>query len=200
MKLILATKNNNKVIELSEMLRELNIQLFSLFDFPEIGEIVEDGLTFEENAIKKAKGVHDVTGGWVLADDSGLVVAALDCAPGIYSARYSGKEKDYAANNSKLLADMKGVPDDKRGAAFVCVMALLGPKNEKYIVEGRLEGLIARELKGANGFGYDPLFWLPGLGRMLAELSVEEKNKISHRSKALTKIRDVLLDILLQKR
>lgn len=196
MKLVLATKNRNKVVELRKMLEGFDIEIESLFERPEIEDIVEDGTIFEENALKKARVVASKTGEWALADDSGLVVDALGGAPGIYSSRYAGREKDYPANNAKLLSEMKGVPDDKRQAAFVCVMALVSPDGREYVVEGRCEGEIARALKGDKGFGYDPLFWLPDRGLTMAELPLDGKNKISHRGRALAKIRELLLDIL----
>lgn len=196
MKLILATKNRHKVEELVAMLIGLGVDVSSLSDHPEIVDIVEDGSTFRENALKKARSVCKLTREWSLADDSGLVVEALNGAPGVYSARYSGRDKDYAANNAKLLAEMEGVPDGKRHAAFVCVMALVGPSGKERVVEGRCEGEITRELKGTKGFGYDPLFYIPRLGRTMAELSMDEKNRISHRGRALAQIKQVLLDIL----
>lgn len=196
MKLILATKNQNKVEELRAMLDGLDVQVSSLFDVTGIKDIVEDGQTFRENALKKARTVFEVTGSWALGDDSGLVVEALNGAPGIYSSRYSGREKDYAANNKKLLRELNGVPDEKRSAAFVCVMALVGPGNKEYVVDGRCEGRIAHDLKGDRGFGYDPLFIVSETGRTMAEMPMDEKNKISHRGRALAKVIDILLDIL----
>lgn len=196
MKLILATKNENKIHEIKNMLDGLGIEVCSLFNYPEIPDIIEDGKTFIENALKKARTVHEITGELALADDSGLVVDALDGAPGVYSSSYAGREKDYSANNQKLLEEMKDVPDGRRNAVFVCVMALVGQGGEEYIVEGRCEGRINRSLKGEYGFGYDPLFYLPDKGKTMAELSMDEKNAISHRGRALVKIRDVLLDIL----
>jgi XTP/dITP diphosphohydrolase len=196
MKLILATKNANKVEELRAMLEGMNISLSSLLDHLEIKDIEENGNTFEENALIKARAVCEITGEWALADDSGLVVDALGGAPGIYSSRYAGREKDYPANNEKLLREMEDIPDDKRQAAFVCVMTLVGPNGEEYTVEGRCEGEIARSLTGDKGFGYDPLFYLPDYHKTMAELPMDEKNKISHRGRALVKIKDVLLDIL----
>lgn len=196
MKLILATKNENKVKELRAMLDGLDVKVFSLFDYPEIPEIIEDGKSFEENALKKARVVREITGEWALADDSGLVVYALKGAPGIYSSRYAGREKDYAANNKKLLKEMVDIPDERRKAAFVCVMALVSPEGRERIVEGRCEGVIGHELKGEKGFGYDPLFLIPEKGRTMAQLPMDEKNRISHRGRALAQITEVLLDIL----
>jgi len=195
MKLILATGNEHKVEELQEMLKDLDFGITSLKDYPEVGEIIEDGKTFEENALKKARQVFNTTGEWSLADDSGLVVDALNGEPGIYSSRYSGKEKDYAANNEKLLKEMTGVPEDKRSARFVSVMALVGPNGEEYIVKGECEGFITEKLIGNQGFGYDPLFFIPDKKKTMAELSMDEKNEISHRGKALEKMRDLLLDL-----
>lgn len=178
------------------MLVGLGVSVRSLFDHPEIGDVLEDGATFVENALKKARAIHELTGECVLADDSGLVVDALNGAPGIYSSRYSGREKDYAANNKKLLEAMKAVPDEKRQAAFVCAMALIDTEGREHVVVGRCEGLITRELHGSQGFGYDPLFWLPERGMSMAELPMNEKNLISHRGRALSQIKQVLLDIL----
>lgn len=196
MKLIIATKNKHKVEELRVMLGSMGFEVVSLFDYPAIKDIEENGKTFRENALIKARSVHKITGNWVLADDSGLVVDALNGEPGIYSSRYAGKEKDYPANNQKLLEKMKDVKDGRRGAAFVCTMALIDPEGKERVVEGRCEGVIARTLSGAKGFGYDPLFYVPDKGRTMAELDMAEKNAISHRGRALAKLKDLLLDIL----
>lgn len=196
MELILATKNQHKVEELRVMLKDHGFCLSSLFDYPEIVEVVEDGSTFQENALKKARSIWNIKKKWVLADDSGLVVDALDGAPGIYSSRYGGREKDYAANNEKLLREMAGVPDGERQAAFVSVMALIDPDGKETVVEGRTEGVITRDLQGREGFGYDPLFFIPEKGCTMAELPMDEKNAISHRGRALVQVKQVLLDIL----
>lgn len=196
MKLILATKNVHKVDELKALLAGLDFSVSSLADYPEIPDVAEDGDSFRENALKKARAVHRITGEWTLADDSGLVVDALAGAPGIYSSRFAGREKDYKANNEKLLSEMADVPDGKRQAVFVCVMALVGPGGEEHVVEGRCSGEIIRGYRGDSGFGYDPLFFIPELGLTMAELPMERKNLVSHRGRALAGIKEVLLDIL----
>lgn len=189
MKLILATKNNGKVVEFRRILEELNIhdlEVLSLDAFPEIGDVEETGTSFEENALLKARTISKLTGLPALADDSGICVDALNGAPGIYSARYSGKGD--AANNQKLLDELKDVPDEKRGAYFICVAAYVHPDGFERIEEGRFHGMILHETVGAGGFGYDPLFLPTGLSRSSAELTASEKDAISHRGKALRAI------------
>lgn len=195
MDIVLATKNRDKLEELKSLLAGLHIGITSLFEHPEIPDIVEDGVSFEENARKKARAVAHVTAGWALADDSGLVVDALGGKPGIYSARFAGKQGDYAANNAKLIEVMRDVPDEKRGAAFVCAMVLIAPDGKEWAVEGRCEGTILREPKGNRGFGYDPLFFISEEGRTMAELPSDRKNEISHRGKALKQIKKVFVDL-----
>jgi XTP/dITP diphosphohydrolase len=196
MEIVLATRNEGKVRELVAMLSGLDIVVTSLVDHPEIPEIVEDGETFLENARKKARAVVEITGRMVLADDSGLVVRALGDAPGVNSARYAGRQGDNKANNEKLLGEMADVPDGERGAAFVCTMVLAGPGGEEWDVEGRCEGRIIREYRGSGGFGYDPLFYVPAEGLTMAELPMGRKNEISHRGRALRKMKKILIDIL----
>ncbi|MFH1654757.1 MAG: XTP/dITP diphosphatase [Pseudomonadota bacterium] len=198
MELILATKNKHKVEELKKLFDDADLKMFSLLDLPNIPDVVEDGKTFLENARKKAREIAAFTGKMTLADDTGLAVDALGGAPGVYSARYSGRDKDYQANNQKLLEEMKKIPDEKRQAAFFCVMVLITPDGKEFDVEGRCEGLILRELKGDSGFGYDPLFFIPHLNKTLAELTMDEKNKISHRGNALRKIREIIRDRLIK--
>jgi len=201
LKLVLATKNNGKVDEYKSLLADLDVNLSSLLDLNDLPDVIEDGSTFLENAIKKAKEISSATGAFVMADDSGLVVDALGGAPGIHSARYSGVDGDgkYAANNEKLLKEMKGVPEEKRTARFVCVIAIVSPSGDVYSAEGRCEGKIGHILTGKGGFGYDPLFYLPEYDKTMAELSMEEKNKISHRGLALQKIYEILVEILSKK-
>lgn len=196
MRLVLATKNEGKLKELRKLLQGLDYDVVSLADFPEIPEIVEDGDTFLSNARKKARTVCIATGFLALADDSGLVVDELNGEPGVISARYAGVQCDYAANNEKLLRKMSFVPCGRRGAAFVCTMVLASPDGREWDVEGRCEGEIAYEPKGHGGFGYDPLFFIPGEGRTMAELSMDKKNELSHRGKALRKIREILKNCL----
>ncbi|MFP5527795.1 XTP/dITP diphosphatase [Peptococcus simiae] len=191
-KLVLATHNEKKRKEMEALLAHLPFEVESLAAYPAVGEIVEDGETFQENAAIKAQTVARLTGQLALADDSGLVVEALDGAPGIYSARYAGVAHDDAANNKKLLADLADTPNDKRQAHFVCTLALALPDQEPIFVEGRLDGVILRSPVGANGFGYDPLFLVPEAMKSLAEMEAEEKNAISHRAQACAKAVPIL--------
>lgn len=196
MELVLATRNSGKLEELMALLEGLPVSLTSLDDYPEIAPIVEDGETFLDNARKKARLVVEATGRWALADDSGLAVDALGGAPGVYSARYAGRDGDHEANNDKLLREMGRVLKGERGAAFVCTMVLAAPDGREWDVDGRCDGEIAFERKGTGGFGYDPLFYLPQYERTMAELTMDEKNAISHRGKALRRMLQVLLEIL----
>ncbi len=196
MKIVLATRNEGKVKELRHMLDGMDVEFSSLADHPEVPEIPEEGATFLANARIKARAVCEITGQWALADDSGLAVEALCGAPGVNSARYAGKQGDYRANNEKLLKEMDGVPDGKRQAAFVCFMVLAGPGGEEYDVQGRCEGEILREYRGTEGFGFDPLFFVPAEGKTMAELSMGRKNEISHRGKALARMKEILKEIL----
>jgi XTP/dITP diphosphohydrolase len=189
MKLVLATKNSGKVIEFRRILSELgaeNLEVVGLDAFPEIGDIEETGKTFEENSLLKARTICEITGLPALADDSGICVDALNGAPGLYSARYSGKGD--AANNQKLLAELKDVPDADRTAYFICVAAFVRPDGFEKVEEGRFYGKIMREVVGSGGFGYDPLFQPDGLDCSSAQLSAEEKDAISHRGKAMRAI------------
>lgn len=196
MKLVLATGNQGKVKEMKAILDELNIEVYSLKDFPEIDEIVEDGATFAENAVIKARAVSKATDLVALADDSGLEVDYLDGAPGIYSARFAGEGKSDADNNDKLLSLLQEVPGNQRTARFRCVIAICTPGGQVYTADGTFEGLIGFELKGDKGFGYDPLFYLPEYGKTSAELDPDLKNQISHRGKALAKAKSVLAGML----
>jgi XTP/dITP diphosphohydrolase len=191
---VLASRNPGKIREIQAMLADLGISFFSLNDYPEIPEIVEDGKSFLENALKKGRAVAEATGEIVLADDSGLEVDALGGAPGIYSARYAGNDADDLQNNRKLLHDLKGVPAANRGAAFRCVLVLYPPGGRYEAFEGRWEGRIAEAPVGKGGFGYDPLFFLPGEGMTVAQLSPEVKNRVSHRAQAFAKLKERLLN------
>jgi len=184
-RIVLATHNQGKVRELQAMLAGLGIAVQSLADFPEIGEIPETGDTFEENARIKALAVCRLTGLTALADDSGLAVDALDGAPGVYSARYSGENATDAKNNEKLLAAMKDVPDALRGCRFVSVVAIERPDGQEFICRGEWPGRLARAPRGHNGFGYDPLFVDPEIGLSAAEMNPEQKNERSHRGRAV---------------
>ncbi len=190
---VVASKNQGKIKEFSIMLSELGIKVRSMDEFENIPNVVEDGETFEENAIKKAEEICNIINLPVIADDSGLMVDALNGEPGIYSARYAGNEKDDKKNNEKLLASLKNVEVDKRTARFVCVIALAVPGKETIITKGICEGIIGFNLKGDNGFGYDPLFYLPKYDKTMAEISIDLKNSISHRSKALKGLVDTLV-------
>ena len=195
MKLVLATKNPGKVIEFRRILEEFgaeNLLVVGLDEFPEIGDVEETGKSFEENSLLKARTICKTTGLPVLADDSGICVDALNGAPGIYSARYSG-EGD-AANNAKLLKELADVPDEKRSAYFVCVAAFVRPDGFERVEEGRFYGKILHEVKGTGGFGYDPLFQPEGLNRSSAQLSAEEKDAISHRGIALRAIAPFIIN------
>lgn len=191
-KVIFATGNEGKMKEIREILGDLDIELLSLKDAGIHADIVEDGKTFEENAQIKAKAICEMTGEIVLADDSGLEIDYLNKEPGVYSARYMGENTDYHIKNANLIQRLDGVPDEQRTARFVCAIAAAFPDGRVETVRGTMEGRIGYEEKGANGFGYDPIFFLPEYGCTSAELSMEEKNKISHRGKALQAIKEEL--------
>lgn len=188
--IVAATKNKGKVIELMETLKGFEIITMQESGIDE--EIEETGKTFEENALIKARFVAAKTNLPVISDDSGLSVDALFGKPGIYSARYAGKNASDARRIEKLLQDMDSAPDKLRTARFTCVIAYIGKDGTEKTFEGECEGVILREPKGKNGFGYDPVFFLPEYGKTFAELSTEIKTKISHRAKALEKLKDYL--------
>lgn len=194
-RIVLGTHNAHKLFEISQILRGLPVEILTLNDFPGLPEAEETGQTFAENALLKARSAFAHTGLFALADDSGLEVDALDGAPGIYSARYAGAEKDYAANNRKLLEALKNVPDERRGAQFRCAAAIVGPGAEE-TAEGIVRGRIIREPRGGKGFGYDPLFAPEGYAHTFGELGEEIKNRISHRARAFRKARQILEKIL----
>lgn len=186
-KIIVATGNEGKMAEIRQILGSENIIFSSLKDEGLLDiEIIEDGKTFEENAIIKARKICDFTGKMVLADDSGLEVDYLDKAPGIYSARYMGEDTPYSVKNQHIIDQLEGVEEEKRSARFVCVIACAFPDGRNITTRGVIEGRIGYEEKGTNGFGYDPIFYVPELGCTTSELSPEAKNKISHRGRALT--------------
>ncbi len=187
MELVVATTNKGKLQEISRLLADTGILVKGLENIAGLPEIVEDGDTFEANAQKKALTVARHCGCLTLADDSGLVVKALQGEPGVYSARYAGPQASDSDNNRKLLAEMTGLPREQREAAFHCAMALCDPSGECRVFEGRLAGLILEAPRGSGGFGYDPLFLVPEYGKALAELPMEIKNRISHRGEALRK-------------
>ena len=184
MKVILASKNPHKLTELSAILSQHGFEIALESEYGLDIDVEETGTTFEENSLLKAEAVMKASGLPVLADDSGLMVDALDGAPGVYSARYGHKSSD-GERTAFLLENMKDVPDDKRTAKFVCVITCLWPDGRKIVARGECPGVITREVHGENGFGYDPVFYLPELGMTYAELPSEQKNAISHRARAL---------------
>lgn len=196
--LILATNNRHKFEEISSMLRDAPVRLIPLWEISEPPDLKEEGSTYAENAAQKALMVVRQTGKWALGDDTGLEVEALGGEPGLYSARYAGEGVTFAQNRSKLLAAMKPFGPGQRGAVFRTVLALAGPSGEPKVVEGLLYGEISMEEKGGGGFGYDPIFLIPETGKTYAELSAREKNRISHRARAVEKLRPLLEEIPLE--
>jgi XTP/dITP diphosphohydrolase len=190
--LVLATRNPHKVAEMSSMLKDLGIRVRSLDEFDGAPEVVEDGATYKENALKKARSAAAFTGKPSLADDTGLEVEALDGRPGIHAARFAGEHCSFQDNITKLLTLLNGIPKERRAARFVCVLAFVGSDGREELVRGELEGRITEEPAGIGGFGYDPVFFSPEAGKTLAELSPEEKNRISHRRRAVDMARVLL--------
>ncbi len=190
--LVLATGNPDKQKEIVALLGDLPITIRTLNEFEPLPPIIEDGETCEANAIKKATIIAKHTGLLALADDTGLGVEALDGRPGVYAARYAGENATYQDNCQKLLQELQGVPVGKRAARFLTVIALAEPTDSVDVVEGVLDGTIADTVSGVDGFGYDPVFFVPELGKTLAQITLEEKNQISHRGRALAKVKDVL--------
>lgn len=182
--------------EIREILADLPVQVVSMKEAGIQADIVEDGKTFAENAVIKAKAIMEIAGEVVLADDSGLEIDYLNKEPGIYSARYMGENTSYRVKNASLIERLSGVPDEKRTARFVCAIAAAFPDGTVKITEGTIAGRIGYEEKGENGFGYDPIFYVPEYGCSTAQLSEEEKNKISHRGKALASMKEILRDVL----
>lgn len=204
-RILVATGNPGKLAELSEMLGtgHEQIEWLSLKDYPDVPEVVEDGDTFAENARKKAIGYAAATGLWTIADDSGLVIDALDGRPGVYSARYAADQchddnrKDIdIANYQKVLAELKDTPDEQRTARFMCCLCLASPNAVLLETEGTVEGIINHGPAGENGFGYDPIFYIPSLNKTAAQLDNQEKNKISHRGNAIRKLKPLLEELL----
>lgn len=188
-KLIFATGNENKMKEIRMILGDLDYEILSMKEAGIDADIVEDGKTFEENAIIKATAISKLSGCLVLADDSGLEVDYMDKMPGIYSARWMGEDTSYCIKNKAIIDKLEGVPDEKRTARFVCAIAAAFPDGRVVTKRGTIEGIIGYEERGENGFGYDPIFFLPEYGKTTAELSPEEKNQISHRGRALELIK-----------
>ncbi len=190
-KLVLATRNRDKVREIRELLSLINIEILTLDEFPDAPDVVEDGATLEENAIKKARAIADFTGLPAVADDTGLEVDYLNGKPGVHSSRYAGAGASYADNVQKLLRELAGVPWQKRRAKFRCVAALC-TKAETRTVEGMCDGLITEAPRGERGFGYDPVFYVPELHHTFAEMELEVKNRISHRALAFRKLKELI--------
>lgn len=191
-KLIFATGNEDKMKEIRMILADCGYEILSMKQAGIDVDIVEDGKTFEENAIIKATAISKIAGCVVLADDSGLEVDYLNKEPGIYSARYEGVDTPYSIKNQKIIDRLEGVPDEKRTARFVCAIAAAFPDGRVVTKRGTIEGRINYAPSGENGFGYDPIFYVPEFGKTTAELSPEEKNKVSHRGKALQMIKEEL--------
>ncbi|UCD83400.1 MAG: XTP/dITP diphosphatase [Deltaproteobacteria bacterium] len=194
--IVLATRNDNKIREIKNLLKDINIKFLSLRDFPSFPPVPETATSYTENAQLKASAVSKFTGKLALADDSGLEVDFLQGRPGVLSARYAGEGASDEENNRKLLGELREVPMALRGAAFRCVLALVAPSNKKETVEGECRGVIALEPRGEGGFGYDPLFYLPKFNKTFAELSPEEKNQVSHRAQAAAKLRKIITEYL----
>lgn len=197
MKIIFATGNKNKMTEIRQILRDLGMEILSMKEAGVDIDIVEDGKSFEENAMIKASAIAELPevramDAIVLADDSGLEIDYLNKEPGIYSARYMGEDTSYDIKNQALLDRLDGVPDEKRTARFVCAIAAAMPDGCCEVVRGTMEGIIGHKMAGENGFGYDPIFFLPECGCTSAELSPEKKNELSHRGEGLKKIRKIL--------
>jgi XTP/dITP diphosphohydrolase len=195
-RVVLATRNAHKVGELQEILGTLGLDVELLALPAEAPDVVEDGLTFAENALKKARAAAAATGMPAIADDSGLCVDAMNGMPGVFSARWAGAERSDAANLRLVLAQVADVPDEHRGAAFVCAAALVLPTGEERVVEGRVDGRLVREPRGTGGFGYDPAFVPAGHERTTAEMPPEEKNAISHRGNAFRALAPAIRDLV----
>ena len=195
-KVIIATKNKGKAKEFERLLSPKGYEVFTLLDFPDFQDIEETGETFEENAVLKAEEASAILNEMVIADDSGLIIDALDGRPGVYSARYAGEEKDDNSNMDKVLSELEGVPFNERTARFYCVLAIAGPEMKTRTYSGSCEGKILEERRGTNGFGYDPVFFVEDKDRTMAELTSDEKAAISHRGKALKQFEKNLDELL----
>lgn len=191
-KIIFATGNEHKMVEIRMILKDLGMEILSQREAGIVADVIEDGTTFEENALIKAKEIAKYTDAIVLADDSGLEIDYLNKEPGIYSARYMGEDTSYDIKNQALLDRLSGVPDEKRTARFVCAIAAAFPDGTTEVVRGTMEGIIGHEIIGENGFGYDPIFFLPEYGCTSAQLPPEKKNELSHRGEGLRKMRAVI--------
>lgn len=191
-KLIFATGNQGKMKEIREILADMDVEILSMKEAGVDLDIQEDGVTFQENAIIKAKAVQEATGELTLADDSGLEIDYLNGEPGVYSARYMGEDTSYRIKNANLIERLEGVPMEQRTARFVCVIAAAFPDGRVETARATIEGVIGYEERGQNGFGYDPIFYVPEYNCSTAELSPEQKNAISHRGKALRQMKEIL--------
>ena len=196
MRIIFATGNENKMREIRQILADIGLEVVSMKEAGIATDITEDGKTFEENALIKAKAVAELCDDIVLADDSGLEVDYLDKAPGVYSARFMGEDTSYDIKNRAIIEKLDGVPKEKRTARFVCAVAAVFPSGEELVTRGTIEGYIGYEQQGDNGFGYDPIFYVDEYGLTTAQMTPEDKNKISHRGKALRAMRDEMLKVI----
>ncbi|MDF2537916.1 MAG: hypothetical protein K0S76_937 [Herbinix sp.] len=195
-RILFATTNEGKMNEIREILKDLEVELVSLKDAGLNLDIEETGDTFEENAMIKANTVMELTGELVLADDSGIEVDYLGKAPGVYSARYLGEDTPYSIKNQYIIDQLVGIEGNERSARFVCVIAFAVPDRDTIVTRGTIEGFIAKQISGAHGFGYDPIFYVPEFKCTTAEMSPEQKNEISHRSKALSVMKDIIIKYL----
>ena len=191
-RIIFATGNPGKMKEIREILKDLDVEVVSMKEAGITADIVEDGATFEENAVIKAKAIMEITNEIVLADDSGLEIDYLNREPGIYSARYMGEDTSYRIKNKNLIDRLKGVPDEMRTARFVCAVAAAFPDGDIVTARGTIEGIIGYEERGTNGFGYDPIFYVPEYGCTTAEMEPTLKNELSHRGRALRAMRAIM--------
>jgi XTP/dITP diphosphohydrolase len=196
MQLVLATKNRDKIREIKRVLEDLPLTILAFDDFLEFPDIEETGMTIEDNAKIKAAGIEKFAGYPALADDSGLEVEYLNGSPGVYSSRYAGPGCSYDDNNRKLLSQLDGVPWEKRRAKFRTVIAIAWNGDRIEVVDGSIDGFIAAEKKGESGFGYDPIFYYPPAGKTFAEMTLDEKNAVSHRGQALLKARAAIIKYL----
>ena len=194
-KIVFATANEGKVKEIKEILGDFPIEVVSMKEMGITADIEENGTTLEENSLIKARALVKLTGLPALADDSGLEVDYLNGEPGIYSARYLGRDTDYDYKNNYIIDKLSGAKGEERSARFVCVISLVLPDGREFVERGVVEGLIGYEQKGENGFGYDPIFYLPEYGKTSAEIPPEEKNRISHRGKALTAMKKLIVTL-----
>ena len=194
--IVLATRNRHKGAEVAALLDGLGLTIRTLDEFPQAPEVIEDGTTCEANAVKKAREIAAATGLPAVADDTGLEVDALGGRPGVYAARYAGEQATYEDNCRKLIHELSGVPTGKRTARFITVAALAFPSDGVRVETGELRGMITEAPAGSKGFGYDPVFFVPDLGKTLAELSAEEKNRVSHRAKAFVQLRKLLQEMM----